>query len=155
MNTTSSTDDMSVERFQQLATNLDRERKAREAVENSKSDLQVTFNRLKVLAHEAIKKHDEVLHAKDELCAHIVEVIKEKDHMGKQRDDVVKKLEKVMKVKDSSKSEIETATRMLVTGIDKVSGKVSSFKNFVGGGLPRSQKYTGLHAVAYGVIKHE
>ncbi|KAF5754114.1 hypothetical protein HanXRQr2_Chr17g0787591 [Helianthus annuus] len=156
INTTSSsssTDDISVERFQQLVTDLDRERKAREAAEKSKSELQVSFNRLKVLAHEAIKKRDEVSRAKDDLSAQIVEVVKEKDHMVKQRDDVVKQLEEVMKVKDSSKSEIETAAQMLVTGIDKVSGKVSSYKNFVGVGLPRSQKYTGLPAVAYGVIK--
>ncbi|KAM0059427.1 hypothetical protein Hdeb2414_s0005g00181321 [Helianthus debilis subsp. tardiflorus] len=155
INTTSSssTDDISVERFQQLVTDLDRERKAREAAEKSKSELQVSFNRLKVLAHEAIKKRDEVSRAKDDLSAQIVELVKEKDHMVKQRDDVVKQLEEVMKLKDSSKSEIETAAQMLVTGIDKVSGKVSSYKNFVGLGLPRSQKYTGLPAVAYGVIK--
>ena len=48
---------------------------------------------------------------------------------------------------------METGTQMLVTGIEKISGKVSNFKNFNGGGLPKSQKYTGLPAVAYGVIK--
>ncbi|XAR64474.1 hypothetical protein NMG60_11024834 [Bertholletia excelsa] len=42
---------------------------------------------------------------------------------------------------------------MLVTGIEKISGKISNFKNFTAGGLPRSHKYTGLPAVAYGVIK--
>ncbi|CAF2253685.1 unnamed protein product [Brassica napus] len=40
---------------------------------------------------------------------------------------------------------------MLVSGIEKISGKVRSFKSF--SGLPKSQKYTGLASVAYGVIK--
>lgn len=50
---------VSVERFQDVLAELDRERIARQAVENSKNDLQVQFNRLKVLCHEAIKKRDE------------------------------------------------------------------------------------------------
>ncbi|KAD0345286.1 hypothetical protein R6Q59_004433 [Mikania micrantha] len=160
-NTTSSlTDDLSVERFRELVAELDRERKAREAAENSKSELQSSFNRLKILAHEAIKKRDEISRRRDEvsrsnedLSKQLAESIKEKDEMLKQRDDLVKQLEESVKVKDSSRSEIETAAQMLVTGIDKVSGKVSNFKNFIAGGLPRSQKYTGLPAVAYGVIK--
>ncbi|XP_076905731.1 uncharacterized protein LOC143561569 [Bidens hawaiensis] len=140
------TDDVSVDRFRELLTELDRERKAREAAEKSKSELQVSFNRLKVLAHEGIKKRDEISLQRDEISAQLVETVKEKD-------ELVKQLEESVKAKDSVKSEIETAAQMFVTGIDKVSGKVRSYKNFVSGGLPRSQKYTGLPAVAYGVIK--
>ncbi|KAI3812444.1 hypothetical protein L1987_17153 [Smallanthus sonchifolius] len=158
--TSSPTDDVSVERFRELAAELDRERKAREAAEITKSELQGAFNRLKVLAHEAIRKRDEISRQRDEvsrsneeLSAQLAEAVKERDEMMKQRDDFVKQLEESVKVKDSSRSEIEAAAQMLVTGIDNISGKVSNYKNFIAGGLPRSQKYTGLPAVAYGVIK--
>ncbi|KAI3728357.1 hypothetical protein L6452_16991 [Arctium lappa] len=158
--TSSSTEDVSIERFREVVAELDRERKAREAVENSKSELHGSFNRLKVLAHEAIKKREEISRQRDEvsrcnekLSAQLAEAVKEKDEMSKQKDDLVQQLEESVKAKDSSRSEIETAAQMLVTGIDKISGKVSNYKNFMAGGLPRSQKYTGLPAVAYGVIK--
>ncbi|KAI3733463.1 hypothetical protein L6452_12906 [Arctium lappa] len=158
--TSSSTEDVSIERYREVVAELDRERQAREVVEKSKSELQVSFNRLKVLAHEAIKKRDESSRQRDEflrsnekLSAELAEIVKEKDELLKQKDDFVKQLEESVKAKDSSRSEIETAAQMLVTGIDKISGKVNNFKNFSAGGLPRSQKYTGLPAVAYGVIK--
>ncbi|XP_024993337.1 myosin-3-like isoform X2 [Cynara cardunculus var. scolymus] len=158
--TSSSTEDVSIERFREVVAELDRERKAREALENSKSELQGSFNRLKVLAHEAIKKREEISRQRDEvsrcnerLSAQLAEAVKEKDEMLKQKDDLVQQLEESVKAKDSSRSEIETAAQMLVTGIDKISGKVSNYKNFMAGGFPRSQKYTGLPAVAYGVIK--
>ncbi|CAH1414917.1 unnamed protein product [Lactuca virosa] len=158
--TSSSTENVSVERFREVVAELDRERKAREAAENSKSELQTSFNRLKVLAHEAIKKRDEVTRQRDEvsranekLSAQLAEAVKEKDDLLKQKEDFAKQLEESVKAKDSSRSEIETAAQMLVTGIDKVSGKVSNYKNFTAGGLPRSQKYSGLPAIAYGVIK--
>ncbi|CAL5416103.1 unnamed protein product [Camellia sinensis] len=70
-----------------------------------------------------------------------------------QRDELAKQFEETVKAKELSRSEIKTAAQMLVTGIEKISGKVSNFKNFTAGGLPRSNKYTGLPAVAYGVIK--
>ncbi|KAL0790335.1 hypothetical protein Bca101_006581 [Brassica carinata] len=98
-------EDVRDERVTELIAELDREKKAREAAESSKSDLQASFNRLKALAHEVIKKRDE-----------------------SKRD------------RDALKGEIE-----------KVSGKVRSFKSFTT--LPKSQKYTGLASVAYGVIK--
>ncbi|XP_057493946.1 COP1-interactive protein 1-like [Actinidia eriantha] len=141
-----SPEDVSAERFREVLAELDRERQAREATENSKSDLQVSFNRLKVLAHEAIKKRDEYGRQRDE-------AMREKDEALKQRDEIAKQFDEAVKAKDSSRSEMETGTQMLVTGIEKISGKVSNFKNFNGGGLPKSQKYTGLPAVAYGVIK--
>ncbi|MFS7958841.1 hypothetical protein Hanom_Chr08g00683531 [Helianthus anomalus] len=158
--TRSSTDDVSnisnnasIERFRELLTELDRERQAREVVEKAKSELQVSFNRLKVLAHEAIKKRDEVVRSNEKLSVELAETVKEKEELMKQKEEVVKELEDSVKAKEGVKSEIGTAAQMLVTGIDKISGKVNRFKNFTAGGLPRSQKYTGLPAVAYGVIK--
>ncbi|KAI7727330.1 hypothetical protein M8C21_027602 [Ambrosia artemisiifolia] len=144
--TRSSTDDVSIDKLRELLTELDRERKAREAVEKSKSELQVSFNRLKVLAHEAIKKRDEVLRSNEQLTVEFDNIVKEKEELVKEKDELVK-------AKEGFRSEIGTAAQMLVTGIDKISGKVNRFRNFSSGGLPRSDKYTGLHAVAYGVVK--
>nr|XP_043612752.1 myosin-10 [Erigeron canadensis] len=138
---------------ERLAAEVERERQAREEVEKSKSELQVKLDRLKGWAHEMIKKKDEVSKSNEKLTADFDEVVKERDELLKEREEFGKKIEEIMKVKDSCRSEIENAAQMLVTGIDKISGKVSSYKNFMAGGLPRSQKYTGLPAVAYGVIK--
>ncbi|KAF8390530.1 hypothetical protein HHK36_025057 [Tetracentron sinense] len=162
-----SQEDISVERFHEILTEIERERKAREAAENSKSELQVSFNRLKVLAHEAIKKRDESLRQRDEalrekeealrsnekISGELVEALRLKDEVLKQRDEGSRQLDEAVKARDSSRSEIEAAAQLLVTGIEKISGKVSHFKNFSVSGLPRSQKYTGLPAVAYGIIK--
>ncbi|KAL5991211.1 hypothetical protein ACLOJK_012117 [Asimina triloba] len=153
-------EDLSSDSLRQLAADLERERKAREAAESSRSDLQVSFNRLKVLAHEAIKKRDEALRDKEEslrsnekLSSELAEAVRVKDDVLRQRDEIGRQLEEATKAKDSSRAEIESAAQMLVTGIDKISGKASSIKNFAAGGLPRSQKYSGLPAIAYGVIK--
>ncbi|XP_059633652.1 uncharacterized protein At3g49055-like [Cornus florida] len=160
-------EDVSVERFREVLAELDREKQAREAAENSKTELHQSFNRLRVLAHEAIKKReessrqrDEALREKEEalksnekLSVELDEAVSVKEEVLKQRDEFGMQFDETMKAKDSLRSEIETAAQMLVTGIEKVSEKVSNFKNFSAGGLPRSQKYTGLSAVAYGVIK--
>ncbi|CAL5420283.1 unnamed protein product [Camellia sinensis] len=151
----------------EVLTELDRERQARESAENTKSELQVLFNRLKALAHEAIKKRDEsgrqrdeavrdkdkALRSSEKLSAELTEACRVKDETLMQRDELAKQFEETVKAKELSRSEIETAAQMLVTGIEKISGKVSNFKNFTVGGLPRSNKYTGLPTVAYGVIK--
>ncbi|CAL8994117.1 unnamed protein product [Prunus brigantina] len=165
---TPSPDEISEERFRELVAELDRERQAREAVENSKSDLQIQFNRLKALAHEAIKKRDEWGRQRDEalrekeeasktnekVSAELAEWNRAKDEALQQRDEIAKQLDEVVKERDGLRSDIGNSTHMLMSGIDKISGKVSNFKNFGVGGLPRSQKYTtGLPAVAYGVIK--
>ncbi|XP_009627056.1 uncharacterized protein At3g49055 [Nicotiana tomentosiformis] len=153
-------EDVSIEKFHEILAELDRERQARLAAENSKSELQVSFNRLRVLAHEAIKKRDEhsrqrdeALREKEEVSRTVEKVTDELKEAIKQKDDFAKQLEEVKKAKESMRTEMETSGSMLVSGIDKISGKVSQFKNFVDGGLPRSQKYTGLPAVSYGVIK--
>lgn len=163
-----SPEQISADRFRELLAELDRERQAREAVENSKSDLQVQFGRLKALAHEAIKKRDEcgrqrdeALREKEELSrtndktsAELAEANRAKDEALQQKDEIAKQLDDVVKERDGLRSEIGNSTHMLMSGIDKISGKVSNFKNFAVGGLPRSHKYTtGLPAVAYGVIK--
>lgn len=171
---TSSNEDFSVERFREVLTELNRERQAREAAENSATELSEKFNRLKALAHESIKRRDEstrqrdealrekeeILRSNDKLSTEIAEVNKAKDEVVKHLDEVTKaidglrsQLDEVTKAKDGLRSEIENSAHMLVTGIEKISGKVSNFKNFSAGGLPRSQKYTGLPAVVYGVIK--
>ncbi|KAK4715974.1 hypothetical protein R3W88_014312 [Solanum pinnatisectum] len=155
-----SPEDVSIEKFREILAELDREREARLAAEDSKSQLQVSFNRLRVLAHDAIKKRDEhsrqrdeALREKEEASTTVEKVTEELKEVTRQRDEFSKELEEVKKAKDSMRTEMETSGSMLVSGIDKISGKVSQFKNFVAGGLPRSQKYTGLPAVAYGVIK--
>lgn len=163
-----SPEQISADRFRELLAELDRERQAREAVENSKSDLQVQFGRLKALAHEAIKKRDEcgrqrdeALREKEELSrtnekalAELAEANRAKDEALQQKDEIAKQLDDVVKERDGLRSEIGNSTHMLMSGIDKISGKVSNFKNFAVGGLPRSHKYTtGFPAVAYGVIK--
>ncbi|RZC92508.1 hypothetical protein C5167_041851 [Papaver somniferum] len=158
---------VSIERFQEVVSELDRERKAREVAEKAKSELQVSFNRLKALTHEAIKKRDESVRQRDEAVREkeealssnektlkeLEEVVRLKDELLKQRDESAQELDDVVKARDSTRSEIEASTQLLVTGIEKISGKVSNFKIFSVGGLPRSQKYSGLPAVAYGIIK--
>ncbi|KAF3961109.1 hypothetical protein CMV_014236 [Castanea mollissima] len=155
-----SAEDVSVERFRELLSELDRERQAREAAESSKSELQVSFNRLKALAHEAIKKRDEwgrqrddALREKEEAARLNEKVTAELAEANKARDEVSKQIDELVKERDGLILEIGNSNHMLATGIEKISGKVSSFKNFAAAGLPRSQKYSGLPAVAYGVIK--
>ncbi|XP_010556205.1 PREDICTED: paramyosin [Tarenaya hassleriana] len=153
-------EDLSAERLKELLAELDHERKAREAAESSKSELQVQFNRLKALAHEAIRKRDECKRERDEALRENENLSKEledskrgKDELSRRRDEISKQLDEAVRARDGLKSEIENSAHMLVSGIEKISGKVSNFKNFSNGGLPKSQKYTGLASVAYGVIK--
>lgn len=162
-----SEENISVERFREVLAELERERQAREIAENSRSELQLSFNRLKALAHEAIKKRDEIARQRDEalrekeealqsnekISAELSEALRLRDVIFNQRDELAQQFDDAVKAKDTLRSEIEASTQMFVTGIEKISGKVSKFKNFSAGGLPRSQKYTGLPAVAYGVIK--
>ncbi|KAH7857268.1 hypothetical protein Vadar_010773 [Vaccinium darrowii] len=155
-----SSEDVSVERFREVLAELDRERQLREAAENSKSELLVSFNRLKGLAHEAIKKRDEWGRQRDEAQREKEEAMKSNEKLSgelaeacRAKEENSKQLDELVKAKESVRSEMETASQMLVTGIEKISGKISNYKNFTQGGLPRSQKYAGMPAVAYGVIK--
>ncbi|WOH16599.1 hypothetical protein DCAR_0936157 [Daucus carota subsp. sativus] len=153
-------ENVSVEKFREIFAELEREKLAREAAETSKSELQVSFNRLKVLAHEAIRKRDETNRVKDEVVRERDEAIRSRDEALRESEKLRIELEEVGRVRDevlekceAVRGEIETGARMLMNGIEKISGKVSGFRDFSGGGLPRSQKYSGLPAVAYGVIK--
>ncbi|XP_042053477.1 paramyosin-like [Salvia splendens] len=160
-------DDVSVEKFKEILAELDRERTAREAAENAKNDMQVSFNRLKALCHEAIKKRDECSRQRDEALRDKEEALKNLERVGgdlseevklteeisRQKDEVSLQLEEVGKARDSIRVEIEKGSSMLVSGIEKISRKVSSYKDFGANGLPKSNKYSGLPAVAYGVIK--
>lgn len=155
-----SENDVSVERYREVLLELDREKQARIAAENAKSEIQVSFNRLKTLAHEAIKKRDESSRQRDEAMREKEEALKANEKLSnelvevnKAKEEMYKQFEEAVKGKESSRSEIEAAAQMLVTGIEKISAKVNHIKNFSAGGLPRSQKYVGLPAVAYGVIK--
>ncbi|KAJ6988885.1 hypothetical protein D5086_017044 [Populus alba] len=145
-----SQEDISVEKFREL---LDRERAAREAAEASKSEIQVSFNRLKALAHEAIKKRDECSRQRDEAMREKEEALKANEKLSNELIQVNRSKEETQKKFDDLQSETEKSRHMLVSGIEKISGKLSNFKNFAAEGLPRSQKYSGLPAVAYGVIK--
>ncbi|XP_011042372.1 PREDICTED: paramyosin-like [Populus euphratica] len=145
-----SQEDISVEKFREL---LDRERAAREAAETSKSELQVSFNRLKVLAHEAIKKRDECSRQRDEALREKEEALKANEKLSNELIQLNGSKEEIEKKFDDLQSQIENSRHMLVSGIDKISRKCSNFKNFAAAGLPRSQKYNGLQAVAFGVIK--
>ncbi|KAH6826688.1 paramyosin [Perilla frutescens var. hirtella] len=153
-------DDVSVEKFREILAELDRERAAREKAENSKNDIQVSFNRLKVLCHEAIKKRDESSRQRDEAVREKEEALKKLERVsgdlseeGKLKDEVSRQLEEVGKARELMRVEMETGSSMLVSGIEKISRKVSTYKDFGGNGLPKSNKYSGLPAVAYGVIK--
>lgn len=155
------------QRLRELLAELDQERRARKAAEDSRVELQTSVNRLKAFAQDVIKKRDDALREKDELArsaernsAELSQALRQKDEALqqeeealKQKEDALRQKEEAFRLKDSSRAEIETAAQMMVTGIEKISSKVSVFKNFSVGGLPRSQKYTGLPAVAYGVIK--
>ncbi|TXG56173.1 hypothetical protein EZV62_017486 [Acer yangbiense] len=155
-----SEEDFSIERFREVIAELNRERQARQEAENSKSELNEKFNRLKVLTQETIKRRDEFARQRDEALREKEEVVGLNDKLStelaeanKAKDEISKQLNEVTKAKDGLRSEIESSAHMLVTGIDKISGKLSNFKNFSATGLPRAQKYTGFPAVAYGVIK--
>ncbi|KAL7134972.1 hypothetical protein ABFS83_11G061200 [Erythranthe nasuta] len=160
-------ENITVEKFREILAELDRERAAREAAENGKNDLQVSFNRLKVLCHEAIKKRDECTRQRDEalrvkeevskklesVTEELSEEIKLTEDAVRQKDEVFRQLDEIRKARESTRVEMETGSSMLVSGIEKISRKVSSYKDFGGNGLPKSSKYSGLPAVAYGVIK--
>ncbi|CAN7034367.1 unnamed protein product [Brassica rapa subsp. trilocularis] len=144
-------EDAQDEKLTELIAELDRERKAREAAESSKSELQASFNRLKALAREVIKKRDEAKRERDEAFKEKESLSKELESVSKGKDEMKLKLDEAVRYRDGLKGEIESSSHMLVSGIEKISGKVRSFKSF--SGLPKSQKYTGLASIAYGVIK--
>ncbi|KAG6500937.1 uncharacterized protein At3g49055-like [Zingiber officinale] len=144
----------SEQRIRDLLAELEKERSARKAAEG-------TFSRLKSMAHDAIRQRDDALRERDEAVRRRDEAHRERDEASRSAErtaaelaDAIRLRDESMKHKDSLRSEMETAAQMLLSGIGKISSKVSGSKNFsASGGLPTSQKYTGLPSVAYGVIK--
>ncbi|KAG6491417.1 hypothetical protein ZIOFF_052759 [Zingiber officinale] len=142
------------QRVRDLLAELEKERAARKAAEG-------TFGRLKSMAQDAIRKRDDALRERDEAVRRRDDALRDKDETARSAEraaaelaDAVRLRDEANKNKDSIRSEMETAAQMLLSGIGKISSKVSGYKNFsASGGLSTSQKYTGLPSVAYGVIK--
>ncbi|XP_047177875.1 uncharacterized protein LOC124844900 [Vigna umbellata] len=100
-----SSDYVSVEKFQEVLAELDRERQARFAAENSMSELQVSLNQLKMLNQEAIKKDDEFDCLGDD-------IFHENDEMLKEPEEIKKK--------DVLQLKIGNSSHMIVTGKEKI-----------------------------------
>ncbi|CAN1140372.1 hypothetical protein LINPERPRIM_LOCUS24790 [Linum perenne] len=132
---------------------LERERALRRAADDSKSELQDKFLRLKSLALEAIKKRDECGKQRDQAVKEKQETLLTNSKIVDELTQLKKLQDEVIKQRDELRREMDNSRHMLVSGIEKISGKVSNFKNFAAAGLPRSLKYSGFPAVAYGVIK--
>ena len=163
-----------------LQQQLHAEREARKAAETSRHDLQIAFSRLKTFAFEAVRQRDEAVRhrcevesSKEELEQKLSEALRwrndlvqerndaiiERDEALRQRNDAFRSLDEVSLHKDiaiynrdNSRSDIETATKLLVAGADLISSRVSSVRKFPSA-LPRSSSYTGLSAIAYGFSK--
>ncbi|XP_074343121.1 uncharacterized protein LOC141680945 [Apium graveolens] len=147
-----SPENASMAKILEVFTVLGQGREAREADKASESYLQELVEQLKVLAHEAVKKSDKNEVERDEALQGKKEALKAIEELSGEVSEAVKARDEAIRSKDCLRSEIETAAQMLVIGIDKISGKIVNFSRFTSG-LPRSQKYTGLQAVAFGVIK--
>lgn len=133
-------------RVHSLLAVLEQERSARKSAENELSRLQSTHNRLKAFAQDVIRKRDDSLREKEDTARSAARAAVELAEAVRLKDEALRQ-------KDALRSEVESAAQMLVSGIEKVSEKVADFKNFSAGGLPRSEKHTGMPAVACGVVK--
>ncbi|CAL1383407.1 unnamed protein product [Linum trigynum] len=145
-----------VERYAELSAELDRERAARRAAEDSKEEAVEKLNRVRKVAQEAIQKRDEAESERDEALKSRERITAELNEVAEQRDEVARQLDGAMRARDSLRLEMENSRHLLVSGIEKISGKLSEYMNFAatgGGGLPKSPKYSGMPAVAYGVLK--
>ncbi|KAJ7570992.1 hypothetical protein O6H91_01G144000 [Diphasiastrum complanatum] len=161
-----STDNGSAERLKAALTELDSEKQARKEAEKAKAELESSFARLKLLSQQAIRQRDEAFRHKDEALklkddvtrqlADAAEArdgaLKQRDEMQLQRDEIMRQKEEALKIRDTAKAEIEAAARLLVTGSDNITSMASGIKAF-SGGLPRTTKYTGVAAIAYGFTK--
>jgi DNA repair exonuclease SbcCD ATPase subunit len=137
---------------QHLLTQLEEARREREASEKALQDSELRLGRIKAFAHDVIKKRDEALRLQKEAISQRDEALRLKTDAISQRDDALREKAEVSDQLHAVQTEITTLTQMLTSGMEKISGKISSFQIFPEG-LPKSQKYTGLPAVAYGVIK--
>ncbi|OAY65323.1 Uncharacterized protein ACMD2_06062 [Ananas comosus] len=128
------------QRIRDLLAELEAERRARRAAEDGRADSESRLHRLKAFAQDVIKKRDDALRSADDAA--------------KKLDDAAAKLAEASARGDALESEISTASQMLASGLDKISGKISAFRAFPPDGLPKSHKYAaGLPALAFGVVK--
>lgn len=102
---------------------------------------------------EAIAQQlDEALRLKEDAIKHRDDILRQRNDLARQKDEIHRLKEEATKARESSRSEIEAAAQMLISGTEKITSRVSAIKNF-GGGLPRSSKHSGLAAISYGAIK--
>ncbi|KAF3336313.1 hypothetical protein FCM35_KLT18899 [Carex littledalei] len=137
---------------QHLLAQLEEARRDREASEKALKDSESRFGRLKAFAQDCIKKRDEAVRLKDDAISQRDEALRLKTDAISQRDDAIRLKVEASDQLHAVQAEITTLTQMLTSGMEKISGKISTFKTFPDG-LPKSQRYSGLPAVAYGVIK--
>ncbi|XP_020246812.1 cilia- and flagella-associated protein 45 [Asparagus officinalis] len=152
----SSSSDEQQQRIRDLLSQLDEERRARQESDDALKRRDESINRLRAFAQDVIKKRDDAVRDKDQANSKLADSTKEKDEILKQLADAIRDKDEILKQKDSLKSEMEMAAQMMATGIDKISGKVSAFKNFAGPRAAlgrRSDASRVWPAVAYGVIK--
>ncbi|GAA0171465.1 hypothetical protein LIER_41163 [Lithospermum erythrorhizon] len=113
-------DEIPIEKFKQLLFQLDREKQARKSAEISKSELQVSFNRLKVLTHEAIKKRDEALKKVDKLNLELTETVNSRNEVVKKLDNVFLELTGTVKLKDEAVKKVDELSLELTETVWKV-----------------------------------
>ncbi|MCO5561762.1 hypothetical protein L7F22_015386 [Adiantum nelumboides] len=155
--------------FRALQEELQAERLSRQAAEAEIADLKASFYRLKSFTMEAVQQRDHVMRLKEEgessqqdLLCQLNEAlqsrddaIRQRDEVSRLRDDAIRSREEVSLLKDvamharnSSRSDIETATRLLVAAADTIAAKASLYKSF-DDNLPRFSSHTGIAAVAH------
>ncbi|MCO5601903.1 hypothetical protein L7F22_056029 [Adiantum nelumboides] len=155
--------------FRALQEELQAERLSRQAAEAEIADLKASFSRLKSFTMEAVQQRDHVMRLKEEgessqqdLLCQLNEAlqgrddaIRQRDEASRLRDDAIRSREEVSLLKDvamharnSSRSDVETATRLLVAAADTIAAKASLYKSFADN-LPRLSSHTGIAAVAH------
>ncbi|KAJ7533939.1 hypothetical protein O6H91_13G072000 [Diphasiastrum complanatum] len=160
------TDNGSEQNLKAALAELDSEKQARKAAETGKAELEASFARLKLLSQQAVRQRDEAFRQRDEALrgkddgarqladATVAQdnALKQRDAILLEKDEIMRQKEAALKARDIVKTEIETAARLLVTAADNITAMASGVKGFPAG-LPRTGKYTGVAAVAYGFSK--
>eukprot|EP00252_Welwitschia_mirabilis_P020053 TRINITY_DN4820_c0_g1_i2.p1 TRINITY_DN4820_c0_g1~~TRINITY_DN4820_c0_g1_i2.p1 ORF type:complete len:484 (-),score=134.50 TRINITY_DN4820_c0_g1_i2:7-1458(-) len=143
--------DSVTERLKAALLDLESEREARKAAEAAKAKVEETFNKLKGMVRDAMRQRDEVAKQKEE-------ILHEKEGLRKHLEEANKKCSETTRMKDetskaheTSRSEIESTAQMLISGVERITNKVNGMKRF--SGLPKSNKHSGLAAIAYGATK--
>ncbi|KAJ3681194.1 hypothetical protein LUZ60_015683 [Juncus effusus] len=153
--------------IQNLQSELEEERRRRRSAEEAKAEADTRHSRIKAFAQDGIKKRDDAFRQRDEALSQRDEAVRQREEAVSQREEALRLKNEAVAQRDdalrirtetltqyeSLQAEIGTLTQMLTNGMEKISGKISVYKTFSPDGLPKSQKYSGLQAVAYGVIK--